>query len=337
MEALKNQAEGGPPRLVGTVRRRSGRSSPEGVVPGARVTAQSESHRYQATTDAHGAYEITAMRPGRYFVEVSRDGFVPDLDYNKRSNGLIPNLLTRRLEPEPHELHGSVVVRENSCRTRNLAMWPHGRISGTVHDHLGNPAPGVTVQAFTVDDSGSRESSSFRTALSDSQGRYRIEPLPAGDYFIAVNGNNALNADPYPRHFHSTGPNTPPAKLQLSESAELPTVNLVLPPKRTRATLRVHLVSHDGSPFRGSHFVGVYSDAREYRWGKLVDSAPDGVIEIPVFLGDRYLVGQVTTRTEEARPSRLINRPIRHPSVAAQALTKAPSHPDTSPRPAPLP
>src|SRR5499426_979142 len=52
-------------------------------------------------------------------------------------------------------------------------------LSGEVKDTTGAVLPGVTVEAAS-----SALTEKVRTAVTDSSGRYRIEPLPAGSYAV---------------------------------------------------------------------------------------------------------------------------------------------------------
>jgi len=141
LDALRNQARGGPSRLVGAVRRSGGAYTNEGGVPGAVVTARSPTARYEALADASGGYEIRDIAPGRYQIEVSKSGFVPNAEYNNRWPGhMVLNKATNTLEPDESEPRGSVLVGERSCEVWDLGMWPRGRISGTVRSKTGSPS-----------------------------------------------------------------------------------------------------------------------------------------------------------------------------------------------------
>jgi hypothetical protein len=187
LDALRNKAEGGVSRLVGRVRRSTGPYSHDGSVAGATVIADSPLGHYQVTSDGFGIYEIRGLAPERYRVQVLKDGFVPDSEYNNRWSGrLVVNKETRKIGPDKVDL-GTVVVEQNSCEVWDVAMWPNGQISGTVHGTQGQRLSGVTVQAFAFDPKGERESRPLRTGTTDSQGKYAIGPLPGGKYVVGVN------------------------------------------------------------------------------------------------------------------------------------------------------
>ena len=187
LDALRNQSKGGPSRLAGTVMRSTGPYSREAGVRGASVIVESDGVRQEVFTDGFGRYEFHGLAPSRYKIDVSRDGFVADSDFNNRWPGLMTlNPNTNTYEPDNSE-SGSVLISKNFCAIWDLAMWPNGKISGTVMGTDRQLLSGIKVQAFSVDDDGRQKSSPLRSAISGTQGVYTLAPLPEGDYVIGVN------------------------------------------------------------------------------------------------------------------------------------------------------
>lgn len=287
-DALRNKARGGPPRLVGMVRRRTDRYGDEGGVAGVRVTARSEAAEYTAISDSLGRYELRAMTPGRYRLEVAKPGFVPDGEYNSRWSGrTVLNPATQVHEPDKED-RGSVDVPKGSCEVWDLAMWARGRIGGSVANREGAALVGVTVQAFAFDKKGARESRPLRTGVTDKEGRYRIEPLPPGEYEVGVNAEKYSDADAYPPTV-LRGPENKPFRIRLGESESVDAVNLMLPPKRTPATLRVDVVGPNGKPYAGA-IVTLENLAGVQRFFSMEETGSDGVKNVPVYVGEHYVV-----------------------------------------------
>lgn len=269
LDALRNQLEGGAPRMVGSVRRETEGLSEPGGIAGAHVTAISDTMHFEAVSNANGKYEIRGMIPGPYRIDVSKEGYVPDQDFNHRS-----------FDPP-----GSSLINVKSCELRDLLMWAHGTISGTVSNKAGEPLAGVEVQAFGLYTGEFAHSRLIRTGKTDSQGRYLIEPLPPANYFVAVNAEEDHDAGPYPPALYDHG-----KSLALGETGSLTGVNLVLAEKRVASTVRVNVRRQNDTPVT-KIFVHLQNSAGVDRWrSELLSAAGDGNFEIPVYLNEHYVV-----------------------------------------------
>jgi hypothetical protein len=291
LDALRNQSYDGPPRLVGSVLRSTGAYSHEDGVPGAVIVARSATAQYTAFSDAFGRYEIRGMVPSRYQLEVAKAGFVPDAKYNRRWSGqMVLNQATNTIEPDDSEPPGSVLIGETSCQVWDLSMWPRGQISGTVTGVTGGPLSGVTVQVFAFDRKGDRESSPLRTGKTDAAGKYLIEPLPGGEYIVGVNAEEYRDAEPYPPTFFvSSNGESIPAPVHVTDGAHTGSVDLMLPDKRIGAILRVQVMAPNGMPYAGAT-VKLENLAGVQRWWSNKKTSSDGVVEVPVYLGEQYIV-----------------------------------------------
>jgi hypothetical protein len=289
LDALRNKANGGPSRILGKVYKSTGAYSKEDAVGSAVVTARSDEATYQTLTDAFGWYEMLGVAPGDYHLSASKEGYLPDFEFNMRSAGGRINLETKSVETDRRKL-SAVSVREASCAVRDLSMWANGRISGKVTNQAGTSLTGVTVQAFSFDKRGERESRPIQTATTDGEGRYLIQPLPAGDYVVGVNFEKYRDADPYPPTFyHGGGSSSEPVRVHVQESEGVDAIDLVLPPKRDETVLRVVVVGPNGSPHLGAT-VTLENLAGQQRWYSRESKHVDGVTEIPVYVGEKYVV-----------------------------------------------
>lgn len=290
LDALRNQSKGGPPRLVGTVLRNAGRYSQDSGVPGASVVLEADGTRQEAVTDGFGHYEFRGLAPNRYNVEVSKNGFVADSEYNRRWSGrLALNQSTNTFEPDKTG-PGTVLISKNSCQVWDLALWPNGRILGTVRGTDRQPLSGVSVQAFSLDPRGERESSPLRSAASGPDGTYTLDRLPAGDYVIGVNAETYRDAEAYPPTIYSTeARSTIPTPVHIGESQTVNGIDLAVPPKRMPTRLRVKVVSPNGVPCVGA-LVKLDNDAGVQRWYSRENTGTSGWTEVPVYLGEHYIV-----------------------------------------------
>jgi hypothetical protein len=287
LDAVRNLSKGGPSRIVGTVQKSTGLYSHDEGVAGATVTAKSADNLLQTTADALGAYEFRGVPEGRYLLEVAKDGFVPDESYNHRWLGfLAKNEKTGVLEPDRRE-PGSVIVGKASCAVWDLSMWSNARIGGVVRNQAGEPLKGVVVQAFQFDNKGKQQSTSLRTAISDDEGHYHLERLPAADYLVGVNAEPYADRNPFPPTVYSKAGS--PARVHVDDGRDVPNVDLTLGAPRTPAKLRVTVVGPDGKTVRNAAVRLDDLNGEQRAWARN-DANPNDWIEVSVYVGERYIV-----------------------------------------------
>lgn len=291
LDAIRNKGQRGQQRLVGTVRRSGGDFAPDDNVAGAVIVARSATNSYEAFSNSTGAYEIRNMVPDRYSIEITKPGFLPDEEYNRRWSGrLILNRATNTIEPEKSSTRGTVLVDPQSCEVWDLRMWQRGRISGMVRSVSGGPLASVTVQAFGLDKNGYRSSSPLRIAETDHLGRYRIEPLPDGEYVVGVNADKYRDRDPYPPTLYEGKPNSPSGgHVLVQDGSEVTDVNLVLGAKRTPTTIVVKVLGPSGIPHGGASITLANTDGVQ-RWSSEVKTSEEGILEVPAYMGEQYVV-----------------------------------------------
>lgn len=296
LDALRGKARGEPSRLVGTVHRSTGSYSRAGGVPGATVSAHSATAHYEAISSSSGVFEFRGMAPGRYQIAVSRSGFLPDDEFNRRWSGrLVTNSETNTLGPDRAEPRGTVFIGERSCEVWDLSMWPRGRISGAVTGVNGEPLDGITVQAFAFQEDGTRAPKPLMTAKTGAGGKYLIDLLPGGDYAVGVNAETSADRDGYPPAVYSRDVKSAiPARVPVVVDTEVPDVNLVLSAKRVSTMLRVKVTDPDGTPAAGVRLI-LENLAGVQRWCPDELTPANGTLELPVYIGERYIVRAMRT------------------------------------------
>lgn len=183
LNALRNQAAGGPARLIGRVLHGTRMYYQGSVVAGARVVATSGSKRYETVSDAEGIYQILDVKPGRYLLSASKPGFAEDIQFNQRfDSDSIDPAKAFQLIRERREEKG-VNVEPRACSFWQLKMDPDGMVSGKVRYPSGAPAQGVGVEIF---DAPSGNDYFFLSAITDAEGRYTIRLAPPGDFEIGL-------------------------------------------------------------------------------------------------------------------------------------------------------
>lgn len=284
LDAMRSRLRGDPSRLVGAVLKSSGRYSNEDGIPAATVELRRGDVRRTATTDGAGRYWIAGLEPGRYRIQVAREGYVANDEYNHRWSGrMARNPATNRIEPVK-ETPGEIEIPADACEIRDLAMWPAGRIRGTVRGMDGKPLEGVTIQVFGFTDRGRRESSPLRTAVTGAGGTYQAQPLPSGQYVVGVNASMYSDEDPYPPTLHGGG-----QSVYLSEAGSVEGIDLTLPAPRMPVQLRVSVLTTDGKPHKGAR-VRLDTPAGVQRWFSRGETDENGEVVAPVYAGERYKV-----------------------------------------------
>ena len=124
-----------------------------------------------ASTSTDGRYEFRDVAPGRYTLRVERSGYL-GLTYGQRR----PGEQSRPLE----------IAEKDVAEKVEFALPRMSVISGHVFDDLGEPIAGVTVWVLqTRYIQGRRQLvATGANTSTDITGRYRILPLPPGDYAL---------------------------------------------------------------------------------------------------------------------------------------------------------
>jgi hypothetical protein len=132
------------------------------------------------STNASGAYSISGLTPGSYYVKAIATGHVDELHNN----------VACIAEDCPMTAGTPVVVTASAVTTVDFALAPGGRISGTVRRAADGSAVGqVQVRIYNASTSviGSR--------LTAADGTYAFPELTTGSYFARVLGSGFTTVD----------------------------------------------------------------------------------------------------------------------------------------------
>jgi hypothetical protein len=124
------------------------------------------------TTDEKGRYSFPDAAPGRYEIEVSRDGYLPS------SSGWLD---TYRFPPVFNLLSGA------NLAGLNFHLYPWGIVSGRVAFNDADPTVGAEVVLYR--DMWMRGRHIYRIAArahTDDRGEYRLHGLAPGTYFLSA-------------------------------------------------------------------------------------------------------------------------------------------------------
>jgi hypothetical protein len=122
-----------------------------------------------ATTTEDGAFQIAAVNPDRYAVVVSN---LPDGFYVKSIVAAGQDVLTNGLN-----------VSAGAATPLEILLRPNpGQASGVVQSEQQQPAPNVTVVLIPQEPERRDQSQYYRSAPTDSTGRFLIRNLDPGQY-----------------------------------------------------------------------------------------------------------------------------------------------------------
>jgi len=186
-------------------------------------------------TDVSGRFELRGIDPGRYWLKVSRTGFVTQ-EYGQRT----PN--------DP----GAEIRLSAGQNLRDLLfrLIPWGVISGRILDEEGEPLPWAQVSALReVYSSGKRKLSPEALVPTNDLGDFRLFGLKPGRYFVSAKYKAGLhivgrgevreddNDDFRPEFMPIYYPNSPdPARastIALKAGEEITSVEILLRPVAT--------------------------------------------------------------------------------------------------------
>jgi hypothetical protein len=161
-------------------------------------------------TDTGGNIQVANVLCGRYFLTVSKPGFVSGQEDPSEPFLLLNPILRETLESQP-EQSGSPPKPANvpvnltpDSQAARIPLVPVASIGGTVLDENGEPLAGVVVQGIAVRASlTGPDYAPAKTAHTDDRGRYEILGLTPGDYVVRLAGESSAT-----RYFQGSAPNS---------------------------------------------------------------------------------------------------------------------------------
>jgi protocatechuate 3,4-dioxygenase beta subunit len=157
--------------LVGTITTASGQPA-----AGARVMLNGgDGPGRMAMTDARGQFVFEGLRAGRYYVNVTKPGFV-SLSYGQRRvNGA----------------GTAIPINEGERRTIDMQLPRSAVITGMILDERGEPSINTNVRGmrYTMT-AGRRRAQQVANAQTDDRGIYRLHSLQPGEYAVCAVARN---------------------------------------------------------------------------------------------------------------------------------------------------
>ena len=224
-----------PTHISGTVRYRpdepeDSKLGDEGRTPmkDVKVTVASNDQYFSASTNSLGQYSFTGLPSGQYDVNAEFSGY--------------------RLNWAPNRL----TLRPNGCVEADMLMKVDRRVQGVVQDRNGAPVPGIMVEMMSVHRGLKSWEQPILLAIADEQGRYAIDGIPTGEYYLGINiKSTPTKQHPYPSTYYPDTPDIAQAlRVGFALGASVQDINLRAPEKLPIVTIQGIILNPDGKPPR---------------------------------------------------------------------------------------
>ena len=153
------------------------------AVARARVRLQGPGNRPPALTDETGAFRLTEVPAGTFYLGIDRSGF-----------------MTARV-PEPGRTIRAaskplVVVDGQTLDAGTVRLYRGGAIAGRITDTQGEPAEFVQLQVLRLPPSGHGKPQQHGGGSTNDLGEFRLPRLDAGSYLLRAQMRNTVPDDP---------------------------------------------------------------------------------------------------------------------------------------------
>jgi len=166
-------------------------------------------------TDLNGAYAITSVPPGQYYLRVDLGGYVTPLQQFTPAGLKAPTPeIQQRIQRELQR----ITVTPNSTLQVDVTLRRSSSIVGKITYDDGSPVINIGIEFARRDANGKLGEFTHNGFLTDSHGEYGIDSLSAGEYAIRVS-LIATEQQVGPVYY---GDGTTPTKLHENTVLELP-------------------------------------------------------------------------------------------------------------------
>jgi hypothetical protein len=243
-------------------------------------------------SDASGHFSIEHIRPGRYHLSVSRQGYL-DQSYGQQSDSFTGAVLS---------LGAGQKMNDLIFRLQKTAV-----ISGRVLDEDGEPLVRATIEVLRRRKIGGQTKlEPVGMESTDDQGDYRVFDLPPGRYIVRVkpqgrggniwvdnndDGDDDSEGPPskyeYPETYYpGAGDSAHASALDVNAGDEIPRIDFFLSPREPKKTYRIrghvtNTLADDSG--RNAAVMAIARNSEENRFGQFV-TQPDqktGNFELP--------------------------------------------------------
>ena len=204
-------------------------------VAGALVTLQSEKESRTQISGADGSYLFDRLVPGDYTLAARLTPFVPD---------------------PPSQ---AVTVAPGGCVEAFLQLEPQTELSGYAADHNGAPAAKTKIELLRKGSTGNWYSTSQFWTYTNSQGHFKFEDIPTGQYLLGHEIRHALSVDSAipTTYYPGVSEQVKARVITLAANNPLRGVRIALSPRDRPRQVTIKVTRPDGKP-PGSHLLQIF-------------------------------------------------------------------------------
>lgn len=183
---------------------------------------------YKIETDSQGYYEITGVPAGKYKV-------VPKIP----KKTIISEYSTQEFK-----------VKDRGCAEQSFQIENDSLIKGKVVDSDGKPIEGIEVELIPENQKERLGGISDDSTYTSEDGGFEFETVPIGNYILAINYNNAPDADaPFPTTFYPYALKRSEAvPFQIGRGQKINNIVFRLPPRLIEKKVYGSVFWEDGNP-----------------------------------------------------------------------------------------
>jgi len=190
-----------------------------------KVTIEGNGRKFETTTNKDGYYQVSGLAPGQYNINAG-------ISDSKNSHS-----------------QATVEIVDRGCAARDFYLYVNGQIGGRVFNDNDNPLPNIRVDIIFANDAQDL-SPKGKWGYTDKDGRYNIDGLPPGDYYLGLGLVGAIRyLCPFPRILMPDFSDAKkPKVVSLEEGQKIEDQNFSLPSFTPDLEFEVEVVWPDGSP-----------------------------------------------------------------------------------------
>jgi protocatechuate 3,4-dioxygenase beta subunit len=261
-------------------------------------------------TDRTGAYTITSVPPGQYYLRVDLTGYITPIQQFTPSELKAP---TPEIEQRIQRELQLITVAPNSTLQADVTLRRSGSISGKILYDDGSPVININIQFARRDANGKLQAFARAGYLTDSHGDYGIESLSAAEYAIRIQlaaeeqemrsaqygdgiTRTRLQETPFvvlPIYSGSVFRERDAAIIKVEDGQETGDVNITIPISRLHEVDGTLLAS-DGGAINDGRIALLYPDTHDEL--ESVRAHEDGTFRLPLVPEGDYIIAVTEAR-----------------------------------------
>jgi hypothetical protein len=202
---------------------------------GVKVKIIGDRETHEVFTDKNGVYEIYGLPAGKYVIE-------PEIPINLKLNYTSVSSFDRQ-----ERNRRQVVLAEKSCARIDFHFTETTVIKGAVFAANGQTLRQVCVRLLPKD---KPEDNSFLLNCTKDDGRFNIDEIPPGEYYLVANDDGVISSDePFPlTYYPGVFEKEKATVLTVASGDKREDFDIRIPSLRPTRTIQGRLLFSDGRP-----------------------------------------------------------------------------------------